>query len=318
MKKRELISFVIPCYNSTNTIHVVTAEIVKTMEEKMSQFDYEIILVDDCSPNGTTFSAIEKLCKQDSRIKGIHLARNFGQPSAVMAALSNAKGDYIVCGDDDGQTPFSELPRLFEKIDEGYDVVEAKYTVREKKSLFRKMGTFMNEQMATWLINKPKGIVLTTYWVIRKFVKDEMLKYPNSYPYLGGLMMRATQNVCNVDVTHRERLSGKSGYSLIKLLGLWMNGFTSFSVKPLRFATAGGLILSVIGMLVGVFTIVRKLLNPSILAGYSSIMALMLFLFGATFILLGMLGEYIGRIYISINNAPQFVIRDTINLDERE
>lgn len=318
MEKQELVSFVIPCYNSTNTISSVVEEIRDTMNIKLPQYQYEIILVNDSSPDGTTYSVIQELSQKDPHIRGINLARNFGQPSAVMAGLSFTKGDYVVCGDDDGQTPFCELPVFFEKLAEGYDVIEAKYVQREKKTLFRKMGTFMNELMATWLINKPKGIVLTTYWVIRRYVVDEMLKYPNSYPYLGGLMMRATQNVCNVDIVHRKRLSGKSGYNIRKLLELWLNGFTSFSIKPLRLVTACGGFVSLIGIVVGIITIIRKILNPAILAGYSSIMAVLLLLFGILFIILGMLGEYIGRIYMSLNNTPQYVIRDKINIEDEK
>ncbi len=318
MEKRELVSFVIPCYNSTRTIGIVTEEITKTMNEKMSQYDYEIILVNDCSPDGTTYHTIKELAEKDKHIRGIDLARNFGQPSAVMAALNYVQGDYIVCGDDDGQTPFSDLPILFDKLNEGYDVIEAKYAQREKRSLFRKLGTFMNESMATWLINKPKGIVLTTYWVIRRFVADEMIKYPNSYPYLGGLMMRATQKVTNVDIVHRPRLEGKSGYSIKKMLDLWLSGFTSFSVKPLRVTTVFGVILAFAGVIAGIVTIIRKIVDPSILAGYSSLMAVMLLLFGVLFVMLGMLGEYVGRIYISLNNAPQFVIRQKVNFGEEE
>lgn len=149
------------------------------------------------------------------------MARNFGQPSAVMAALNHAKGDYVVCGDDDGQTPFSELPKFFQKIEEGYDAVEAKFIQHEKRSLFRKFGTFVNESMQSWLIDKPRGVVLTTFWVIRRFVADEMCKYPNSHPYLGGLILRSTKNVCNVEVKKNERLRGKSGYNIKK----WLNFF---------------------------------------------------------------------------------------------
>lgn len=317
MNEKELVSFVIPCYNSTNTIGKVTEEITNTMQEKMRQYDYEIILINDCSPDGTTYQTIEKLCQKDRHIRGINLARNFGQPCAVMAGLNHAKGDYVVCGDDDGQTPFCDLPLLFAKLEEGYDVIEAKYTEREKRSLLRKFGTFLNESMATWLINKPKGIVLTTFWVIRRFVVDEMIKYPNSYPYLGGLMMRTTQKVCNVDIVQRERIAGKSGYSIKKMVELWLNGFTSFSVKPLRITNLCGVVVAFIGVLVGVFTIIRKIMHPEILAGYSSTMAVMLILFGMLFVILGMLGEYIGRIYISLNNAPQFVIKEKTNIEEK-
>lgn len=308
--KREKISFVIPCYNSTHTIAAVVKEIQQVMEEKMNQYDYEIILVNDGSPDGTTYNAILDLVEKEKYIKGINLSRNFGQPSAVMAALNRVTGDYVVCGDDDGQTPFLELPKLFEKIQEGYDLVEAKYAVREKRSLFRKFGTLVNESMATWLITKPKGLELTTYWVIRRFVADEMIAYPNPYPYLGGLMLRTTQNACNVEVTHRERLSGSSGYSLKKMIELWLNGFTSFSVKPLRIMSWIGILVAVTGFLYGFVIIVEKILGYNIQAGYSSLMAVMLFMFGVLFFFMGLLGEYVGRIYISLNRAPQFVVKD--------
>lgn len=310
MDKKEKVSFVIPCYNSTNTIARVVDEIKEVMTGPMAMYEYEIILVNDGSPDKTTFNAIGEIVKKEKHIKGIDLSRNFGQPSAVMAGLNNASGDYVVCGDDDGQTPFLELPKLFAKIEEGYDVVEARYAVRERRSLFRKCGTFLNESMATWLIAKPKGLELTTYWVVRKYVADEMVMYRNPYPYLGGLMMRTTQNVCNVDVTHRERLSGKSGYSLKKMIELWLNGFTSFSVKPLRLMSWIGMLIAVGGFLFGVYIIINKLLNPNVNAGYSSIMSLMLFMFGVLFFFMGMLGEYVGRIYISLNRAPQFVIKN--------
>ena len=314
--KREKISFVIPCYNSTNTIDVVVQEIKSVMEGAMQRYDYEIVLVNDGSPDGTTYDAILKVVEKEKCIKGINLARNFGQPSAVMAALNHTNGDYVVCGDDDGQTPFDELPKLFAKIEEGYDLVEAKYAVREKRSLFRRMGTLMNEGMATWLIAKPKGLELTTYWVVKRFVVDQMIEYPNSYPYLGGLMLRATQNACNVDVTHRERLSGSSGYSLKKMIELWLNGFTSFSVKPLRLMSMIGVIVAVIGFIYGIVTIISKILDPSVLAGYSSIMSVNLFMFGVLFFFMGLIGEYVGRIYISLNKAPQSVVKEYKESDE--
>lgn len=307
--KREKISFVIPCYNSTNTIGRVVQEIKEVMTSDLNRYDYEIVLVNDGSPDGTTYDAILDIVQKEDYIKGINLARNFGQPSAVMAALNYTTGDYVVCGDDDGQTPFNELPKLMQKIEEGYDLVEAKYAVREKRSLFRRLGTLANEGMATWLISKPKGLELTTYWVTRRFVVDQMIAYPNSYPYLGGLMLRATQTACNVNVTHRERLSGKSGYNLKKMIELWLNGFTSFSVKPLRLMSIIGIIVAIFGFLFGLYVIVSKLMNPRINAGYSSIMSIMLFMFGIMFFFMGIIGEYVGRIYISLNKAPQFVVR---------
>lgn len=311
---KETISFVIPCYNSTNTISAVVDEIRDTMINSFADYEYEIILVNDCSPDGTTYNKITELAEKDKHIKGLNLARNFGQPSAVMAGLHYAKGNYIVCGDDDGQTPFNEFPKLFEKIKEGYDIVEAKYTVREKRSLFRKLGTFANETMATSLISKPKGLVLTSFWCISRFVADEMLKYENPYPYIGGLLLRVSKNACNVSVSHRERLSGKSGYSFSRLINLWLNGFTNFSIKPLRFATISGLLIAFAGFIYGIITIIKKLLNPSMPSGYASTLVVILFLFGFTFLFLGMIGEYVGRIYICINRQPQFIIKEKINI----
>ncbi len=312
---KEIISFVIPCYNSTNTISAVVDEIKDMMVSSLGDYGYEIILVNDCSPDGTTFNKITEIAEKDKKIKGINLARNFGQPSAVMAGLHYAKGNYIVCGDDDGQTPFNEFPKLFEKIKEGYDIVEAKYAVREKRSLFRKLGTFANETMATSLISKPKGLELTTFWCIRRFVADDMLKYENPYPYLGGLMLRVSRNACNVSVSHRQRLSGKSGYSLSKMINLWLNGFTNFSIKPLRFATISGAIIAFLGFCYGIWTIINKLLHPKVPAGYASTLAIMVFLFGFSFLFLGLIGEYVGRIYISLNRQPQFIIKEKINVD---
>lgn len=314
--KREKISFVIPCYNSTNTIEKVVREIKEVMNNTMSKYDYEIVLVNDGSPDGTTYDAILKIVKEEKHIKGINLAKNFGQPSAVMAALNQTTGDYVVCGDDDGQTPFNELDKLFEKIEEGYDLVEAKYAIREKRSLFRRLGTVLNESMATWLIAKPRSLELTTYWVTRRFVVDQMITYPNSFPYLGGLMLRATQNACNVDVTHRERISGKSGYSLKKMVELWLNGFTSFSMKPLRLTTWTGAVIAAGGFIYGLVIIIMKLVGTSVSAGYSSMMAVNLFMFGVLLCFMGLIGEYVGRIYISLNNAPQFVIKDYQESDE--
>lgn len=314
--ERKLISFVIPCYNSTNTIGGVVEEIDNIIQNKLLDYDYEVILANDGSPDGTTFDVIKQIVEKNPHVKGINLSRNFGQPGAVMAAMNKAKGDYIVCGDDDGQTPFDELPKLLEKLEHGYDAVEAKYYIREKRSLFRKFGTLMNEGMATWLINKPKGLELTTYWAVKRFVADEMIAYPNSYPYLGGLMMRATQNVCNVDVTHRERRIGKSGYNLKKMIQLWLNGFTSFSVKPLRLMSVVGFFLAIIGFAWGIIIIAKKLTNSNILAGYSSIMSVNLILFGILFVFMGLLGEYVGRIYMSLNKNPQFIVKEYVENEQ--
>lgn len=301
-----MLTCIIPCYRSKNTIASVVDEIVATVK-KTDIEKYEIILVNDSSPDDT-MEEIKRLCDENDFITGIELAKNFGQHAAIMAGLSIANGDVICCLDDDGQTPACEIPKLLDKINEGYDAVYARY-VNHNTSTFRSFGTAMNKKMAESMLNKPRELEVTSFFCIKRFIAEEILKYENSYPYLIGLVLRTTKNICNVDVEHRDRLEGKSGYSFGKLLGLWINGFTSFSVKPLRLATYGGVLVAFIGFICTIWTVVHKILNPETPMGWSSTMAVLLIIGGAILFVLGMIGEYIGRIYISINNSPQYVIR---------
>ena len=310
MKK---ISFVIPCYRSEKTLPGVVEEITRTMEQ-ISCYEYEIILVNDCSPDNT-FGTIQTLCSQDKRIRGIGLAKNFGQHSALMAGLRHTDGDYVVCLDDDGQTPADEVGKLLEKLEEGYDAVYAKYE-HKQHSAFRNLGSMVNERMTRVMLGKPKELYVSSYFAIKRFVVEDMVRYENSYPYVIGLVLRATKSITNVTVLHREREEGASGYTMKKLLGLWFNGFTAFSVKPLRIATVIGALSACIGFLYGIYTIIKRLVNPLVPSGFSATMAAIVFFGGMIMLMLGLIGEYIGRIYISLNNSPQYVIREKINFEE--
>ncbi|SKB65660.1 undecaprenyl-phosphate 4-deoxy-4-formamido-L-arabinose transferase [Lachnospiraceae bacterium] len=307
------VSFVIPCYRSAHTIEQVVEEI----ECKMSSMDaheYEIILVNDCSPDDT-YEKIKELCKKYGEVIGINLARNFGQHSAIMAGLSMISGDVVVCLDDDGQTPPNEVDKLLNKIEEGYDVVYAEYG-EKKHSAFRNFGSFLNKKMTEIMLNKPKELYISSYFAARRYVVDEMLKYSGAYPYVIGLILRTTKNICNVSVNHRKRLEGSSGYTFRKLLALWVNGFTSFSVIPLRIASYGGCVVAFIGFMYAIYTIIMKLLYSDRLIGWSSTISIILILGGLLLLVLGMIGEYVGRIYINLNNSPQYVIRNVVRKDE--
>lgn len=309
----KLISFVIPCYRSAETIGKVVEEISATMAH-LEQYRYEIILVNDASPDNT-FEVIRDLCEKRKEICGVNLARNFGQHAALMAGFRYTHGDIVVCLDDDGQTPADEVPKLLAKIEEGFDAVYARYEVK-KHSAFRNFGSHVNEWMTRVMLGKPKELYLSSYFAVKRFIVDEMIRYINPYPYVIGLVLRTTKNIANVDVKHRERQVGTSGYTIGKLLALWFNGFTAFSIKPLRVATAIGAFSAGIGFLYGVYTIIKKLLNPDVVIGFSSLMSVLVFTGGMVMLMLGIIGEYIGRIYISMNNSPQYVIRECI--DERE
>lgn len=309
MKK---VSFIIPCYRSENTLGHVVEEIERTMDGLKTAYSYEIILINDCSPDNT-LETIKRLCKEKKNIKGIGFARNFGQHAALMAGLRQSEGDYVVCLDDDGQTPADEVDKLLSKLEEGFDAVYAKYE-HKQHSGFRNMGSKVNELMTRVMLGKPADLFISSYFAVKRFVVEDMIRYENSYPYVIGLVLRATKNITNVVVNHREREEGKSGYTLKKLLGLWFNGFTAFSVKPLRIATCLGAASAALGFAYGIYTILKKFINPDVPLGFSSMMAALVFFGGMIMIMLGLIGEYIGRIYISMNNSPQYVIRERFNI----
>lgn len=311
MKK---ISFVIPCYCSEHTIEHVVAEINHTMMT-LSDYVYEIILVNDASPD-QTFFVIKKICEEHTNIKGINLAKNFGQHAALLAGFHYVTGDIVVCLDDDGQTPAEEVGKLLVKLDEGYDVVYAKYG-HKKHSLFRNAGSKLNELMTRVMLKKPKELYVSSYFAAKRFVIEEIIRYDSSFPYVIGLILRATKHIANVDVSHRERESGTSGYTVRKLFALWFNGFISFSIIPLRIATVCGSVSACVGFLYALYTIIKKFFNPAVPIGFSSLMAAVMVIGGMLMLMLGIIGEYIGRIYITLNHSPQYVVREAVGLHEK-
>lgn len=302
------ISFVIPCYRSEKTIEGVVSEI-KAVVLQRPEVEYEIVMVSDHSPDNV-YKVIEKMCHDDPlHLRGLELARNFGQPAAQMAGFSRATGDIVFSLDDDGQAPVDAIYRVIDKLLEGgSDVVYGAYP-RKKHNVFRNFGSWVNHLMAVWLIGIPHGMYTTSFFAVKRFVVDEMIKYGGPFPYLSGLIFRTTRSVSTVEVEHRSRVEGTSGYTLAKLFKLWVNGFTAFSVAPLRLASYAGAICSIIGFIFGFWTVVKKLfVCPDMPMGYSSIMSVMLFIGGMLMLILGLIGEYVGRIYICMNRSPQYVI----------
>ena len=301
-------SFVIPCYRSEKTITTVVDEIKSEMAAKRPGDTYEIVLVNDCSPDNV-WSVIEGLAQKENNVIGINLAKNFGQHSALMAGYGKCSGKYVVSLDDDGQAPLDSLNDLITKLKEGYDVVYAYY--REvKQNLFRRFGSWMAGKMGEMMLDPPKDMKGSSFYIARNFVIREMCKYNNPYPYLVGLVLRVTRKIAWVETNHRARLEGTSGYSFARLLGLWLNGFTAFSVKPLRASTLLGFFFAFLGFAFSIFVIVRRLLGITTVDGWSTIIALLLIIGGCILMMLGLIGEYIGRIYICINDSPQYVIKE--------
>ncbi|RHR31843.1 glycosyltransferase [Clostridium sp. AF19-22AC] len=303
------ISFVIPCYCSEKNLESVITEIHGAMERRKG-FEYEIILVNDNSRDNTE-GLIKKLASEDSRILGINFSKNFGQPSALMAGFRASTGEYVMTSDDDGQTPVEMVWDFYDKIQEGFDIVCAKYTERAQKSKFRRFGTRVNEFMLYHMIQKPKNVGVASFFMAKKFVIEEMIRYDNPYPYIAGLLLRSSSRIGNLEMQQRSRITGHSGYTLKKLVNLWVNGFTAFSLKPLRIGTALGFVSAFIGFVILIVILIRKILVPTVQAGYTSQIGVTLLMGGLILCVLGIIGEYVGRIYMCINKEPQYIIRNT-------
>ncbi|MCR5233036.1 MAG: glycosyltransferase [Lachnospiraceae bacterium] len=307
------LSFIIPCYRSKNTIEHVIDEISRTVGD-MSISDYEIIAVDDCSPDNV-YEVLKELGKANPRVRSIRFSKNFGQHAGMIAGVQHSKGEICVFLDDDGQCPIDHLGDLIRPLYNGYDVAIVEYG-KKKQSLFKNIGSIFNEIVANLLIDKPKEIQMGNFMAFRRFVADEIARYKGPYPYISGLLFRSSAKVINVPIEERERLSGGTTYTFKKLVALWINSFTAFSIKPLRMATIAGISAAVLGLILAVATVIRKIVTPVMTVGWSSTIAIMLFLGGLILFVLGIIGEYIGRIYMSINETPQYVIAEKDNFSE--
>lgn len=307
----EKYSFTIPCYGSEQTIALVIEDINKVMSTH-PEIDYEIIAVNDCSPDNV-FEVLKDLANKDKRIKVVNFSKNFGKHSALLAAYRFAEGDIIIALDDDGQCPLDKLWELVEPLYNNYDISMAKYP-QKKQSAFKNFGSKINSFMETALLAKPKGIEASNFCAMKRFITDEMINYTNAFPNLSGLMYRTSNKIANVEMEEKDRISGKGNFNFYKSLSLWLNGFTAFSVKPLRIATVAGFICAFIGFIFGFIVIIRKIIDPAILMGYSSIIAVLLLIGGIIMIMMGLIGEYLGRIYICLNRSPQYVIKECINI----
>ena len=309
------VSVAIPCYKSARTIVPVVDELRRVFAAR-PEYDYQIILVNDY-PEDDTFDVIESICRQDRKVVGVNLSRNFGQTVAKMAALPYVKGEVLVYMDDDGQHPADQIFRLVEKVQEGYDVVYARFS-HKHHSTFKRFTSWLNGKVLELNGTKPKGITLSSYYALGPTAIAALRRYKSPFPSMGGYLAHVARRYANVEMEHRDRLEGQSNYTLRKMLGLWLTGFTNFSTVPLRFAVVLGTLFAGVGFLAAVVVVIRKILDPSIAAGFTTSIALQLGIGGMIMLLLGLCGEYIGRIYMTVSNMPQYEVRRTVNTGEEE
>ena len=301
------ISIVIPVYNAEDTIEELVDRILE--ELKHDQY-FEIVLVNDGSTDASEEVCINSYNKNRKEVKFLSLSRNFGEHNAVMAGLNHVSGDYVVIMDDDFQNPVSEVTKLIVfAVENDYDVVYTYYE-RKKHSFFRNMGSWFNDKIANVMLKKPKNLYLSSFKIMSSFIVTEIIKYDLPFPYIDGLILRITDNIGRIKVKHSKRVQGESGYTFRKLIAVWLNMFTNFSILPLRISITIGFIFAIFGFSFGVQIVYEKLvINPDLPIGYASIIVIVSIFAGIQLIAIGMLGEYLGRIFLSQNKKPQFTIK---------
>lgn len=302
------VSVVIPCYYSEGII----GKVVHMTKEELLRggYEYEFILVNDGSTDGT-FAAIERLCSEDQDIIGIDCAKNLGQHNAIMAGLRQTSGDLVMLMDDDMQTHPSQCIKLLDAMGGGWDVVFASWP-EHRESWWRELGSRFTVWSMRVLTNRPKGIYPSNFLVMRRYIRDEVVRYKGPYVYIQGLLFRATTNMGNVEVVHYEREQGKSGYTLKALIRLWST-VLNFSLVPLRCASVVGAIMGFVGIVSAIVVAISRVLDPSMQAGWPSLMATLLICSGLIILFLGLIGEYLGRLFMTVNDAPQYILKTTID-----
>lgn len=299
------LSFVIPLYYSADTL----AALVKQIEALEIEGGHELVLVNDGSRDATAGVCRELL--RDARIPMIFVnhARNYGEHNAVLTGYRHARGAYIVNLDDDGQNPPAEAVRLWSHAKrEGLDVVYGHYATKEH-SAFRNFGSWLTNRMTDWVLDKPKGFYLSSFRCVSAFVAREVAAHDGPYPYVDGLILQVTQSIGALEVHHAERLAGQSGYTLRRLLRLWLSTFVNFSVMPLRLATLLGLVMAAAGLVGLGFVFYLWWTNRGPDYGWGSLMGALLVFSGTQLVVLGLIGEYLGRMFLTVNRRPQSVVR---------
>jgi len=305
MKKEYSLSIVIPVYNGAATIGKLVDELTKLPVEG----GLEIILVNDGSRDESAKVCESLVEKYSAPITFVNLARNFGEHNAVMAGLHHTRGEYVITMDDDMQNPPSEVVKLFNYArTSGKDVVYTFFQNKEHDS-FRNFGSWMTNRAADMLLDKPKGLYLSSFRFMTAFVVEQICNYTGPFSYIDGLILQITQNIDTIEVIHLPRNVGRSNYTLRKLIHLWLNMFVNFSVTPLHISTILGILLSILGILGAIEVTVDYLIRGAP-QGYGTIVCLILIFSGVQLFILGLVGEYIGRLHLTSNKKPQYIIRN--------
>jgi undecaprenyl-phosphate 4-deoxy-4-formamido-L-arabinose transferase len=304
------LSLVIPVYNGSRTIGPLVEHIAKIF----GSTSFEIVLVNDGSEDDSEMVCAELAKKFPQSVTFVHLSRNFGEHSAVLAGFTQARGRYIAVLDDDGQNPPEEIVRMLDELKrKNYDVVYGHY-IEKKHSRFRNLGSRFNDRIATLMLHKPKDLYLSSFKVMNRFLVNEIIKYRGPYPYTDGLIYRVTRKIGQIPVEHRASQSGSSRYTLRRLVRLWLNMFLNFSIKPLRISVYVGLLASCLSLVALVAILIDKLwITKNVTLGIPTVLGSVVFFSGIQLMILGLVGEYLGRLYLDQTGTPQYVVRYTMH-----
>lgn len=303
------LSIVVPVYRSALILPQLVDEICKAILHEGLSDRFELLLVNDASPDDS-WQVIRALAEKFQFVKGLSLRRNFGQHNATMAGLNNARGEVVIVMDDDLQHPPLAIGDIIRALNKGYDVCYTRYLNRQHAH-WKKLGSQFNDWVATRLLNKPKGLYLSSFKGIKREVVQEIIQYDGPYAYIDGLILDVTSAITSIDIEHQARREGEGNYNLRQSLSLWLKMATSFSILPLRIATVTGFLLAAGSLVMIAVVVVEKLLHPELPAGWTSLMATVLFIGGIQTLCIGMVGEYLGRTYLKLNRKPQYVIAST-------
>jgi glycosyltransferase involved in cell wall biosynthesis len=302
------LSFVIPMYNSAATI----AALVRDIAALAVDGGHEIVLVNDGSADDTLEVCRELVATTQVPITVVEHARNFGEHNAVLTGWRHARGTHIVNLDDDGQNPPDEAVRLWQHaVANRLDVVYGHYAVKQH-SAFRNAGSWLTNRMTDAALDKPSGFYLSSFRCVSGFIARQVVSYAGPYPYIDGLILQVTQRIGSITVRHDVRQAGQSGYTLRRLVRLWLSAWLNFSLLPLRLATLLGFTTAVAGLIAFGIVVVMYLANRGPEYGWGWVMATLLVFSGTQLVMLGLIGEYLGRTFLTVNQRPQSAVREVI------
>jgi undecaprenyl-phosphate 4-deoxy-4-formamido-L-arabinose transferase len=310
------LSVVIPVYGSATILPALAERLEDALTPALGAGNFEVVLVHDNGPDNA-WEVIRALSATRPWLRGLDLRRNAGQHNAIMAGLAAARGHFLVTMDDDLQHDPDDVSRILDALRGGADLVYAQFPQR-RHALWKRAGSRFNDRVAQWLLGKPADLYLSPFRGFVRGLRDEVLRYQGPFVYVDGLLLQSTSphRIATLTVTHHARSDGRSGYSLRKSVSLWLQMATSFSIVPLRLVSFAGALASCVAFLVAIVVLIQKLRHPELPVGWASLILSILFMGGLQLLALGAIGEYTGRVLLNVNKRPQYVVGDTVNVDE--